>query len=116
MSHSEPHDIMLTAIKVHLSAAETALDGIELNDPSHARERALVELRAASTAHEEYTRSISHDLRNSLTLISGQVQLLQRMLTRESLSPARLRTALDRIEQSVMEANAIIRRFADLDS
>lgn len=110
----EPANIvLLTTIKGHMSAVETFLSTLDANDPLTACESALAELRSASLAQDEFNRAISHDLRNTLTMISGQAQLLGRAVANGTLDPARVQTAVDRIEQAVDHTATIIRRLSD---
>lgn len=48
------------------------------------RERALASLRAADRGHRAFCRAAAHDLRNPLSAIRGQSQLLTRRLRREA--------------------------------
>lgn len=114
MATPDPANIvLLTTIKGHMSAVETFLSTLDANDPLIACESALAELRSATRAQDEFNRAISHDLRNTLTMISGQAQLLGRAVATGTLDPARVQTAVDRIEQAVEQTTAIIRRLSD---
>jgi signal transduction histidine kinase len=105
--------VILATIKAHLSAAETALITVDRSDPIIACQAALAELRAATVSHDAYVRGIGHDLRNALTTISGQAQLLERYLDKGTLDPERVRIAVARIEEAVAQTNDIIRRLSD---
>lgn len=109
----DPTASSLATITAHLSAAEAVLARADPDDPATACQAALAEVRLATAAHQRYLRAVSHDLRNTLTLISGQAQLLERFLAKDTLTPDRLRVALQRIDQSIAAASNIIRRLSD---
>jgi signal transduction histidine kinase len=110
----DPAGNTLATIRAHLSAAETALADGNPADPAGAREAALVALRQATAAQDRFAWTMSHDLRNSFTAISGQAQLLERSLARDTLTPERIQRAVNQIIQSIDEANAILRKLSGL--
>lgn len=116
---SSPRDptaiILLASIRGHLRAAESVLILGEADDPVTACEAALAELRTAVIEHDQYIHGLSHDLRNALTTISGQAQLLERYLAKGTLDPARVRIAVERIDEAVRQMNEIIHRLNDTD-
>jgi signal transduction histidine kinase len=111
-SARDPARITLATIRAHLLAADTALADGKSADPVGACEAALAELRQATAAQDQFVREMSHDLRNSLTAISGQAQLLERYLGRDTLTPDRIERAVSQINQSIDGANAIIRKLS----
>ncbi|MBA2518277.1 MAG: hypothetical protein H0V24_01290 [Chloroflexia bacterium] len=105
----------MASIRGHLRAAESVLILGEADDPVTACEAALAELRAAVIEHDQYIHGLSHDLRNALTTISGQAQLLGRYLAKGTLDPARVQIAVERIDEAVRQMNEIIHRLNDTD-
>lgn len=97
----------------HLRTVEEVLARATADDALAACETALDHLRQASAAHEHHMREVSHDLRNTLTTVTGQAQILERLMARGELPPERVAKALKRITQSVAEANAIINRLSE---
>lgn len=112
-SSRDPTEATLTIVTLHLGAAEMALAGADPSESVTACQAALADLRLATVAHDRHVHGVSHDLRNTLTSISGQAQLLERSLAKDTLTPERIRQALQRIEQSVTEAAAILRRLSE---
>lgn len=73
-----------------------------MTTPSHNadNEQLVDELRAAIAARDEFIAIAAHELRNPMTPIVGQVQLLLSRARREQASPALLR-GLELLEQAV---------------
>lgn len=67
-------------------------------DPDH--DRLVEELRAAIAARDEFIAIAAHELRNPMTPIMGQVQLLLSRARREQASPAMLQ-GLEMLEMAV---------------
>jgi len=61
-----------------IEAAIDALRAMDLAAPERARVAALAALEAAIHEQNVFLHAVAHDLRNPLTAILGQVQLLQR--------------------------------------
>lgn len=68
--------------------------------PEADRERLIEELRAAIAARDEFIAIAAHELRNPMTPIVGQVQLLVSRARREQVSPSLLK-GLERLETAV---------------
>lgn len=100
-------------LTTYLHPVEDILASATAEDAVAACETALDQLRLASAAHDQHVREIGHDLRNTLTAVTGQAQILERLLARGSLPPERVARALGQITQSVAEANAIINRLSE---
>ena len=109
----DPAETTLATITAHLRAAEAVLGEADPVDPAAACQAALVEVRLASTAQRRYLRAVSHDLRNTMTSISGLSQMLERSLAKGTLTPERTHQALQRIDESVARAAAIINRLTE---
>ena len=65
--------------------------------PDADQERLIEELRAAIAARDEFIAIAAHELRNPMTPIVGQVQLLVSRARREQVSPSLLH-GLERLE------------------
>ncbi len=104
--------LTLAKIQAHLRAAESALADGNPNDPKAACRDALVELRLASAAHDQFLGEVSHDLRNRFTMITGQAQLIERSLAKGTVAPDRIQRAVGQITRSVAEANEFVRRLS----
>lgn len=109
-SRSDSHRDVVTS---HLRTVEDVLASATADDALVACEAALDHLRQASAAHDRHMREVSHDLRNALTTVTGQAQILERLMARGELPPERIAKALKRITESVAEANAIINRLSE---
>jgi signal transduction histidine kinase len=103
--------VTLATIRAYLGAAEAALADGTPPDPVAACESALAELRRAGAAHDRFVWEMSHDLRNNFTAITGQAQLLERSLDKGTISPDRVRKAVQQINQSIAEASAIVEKL-----
>lgn len=68
--------------------------------PHADKERLIEELRAAISARDEFIAIAAHELRNPMTPIVGQVQLLLSRARREQVSPALL-SGLEMLEMAV---------------
>lgn len=68
--------------------------------PDADKERLIEELRAAIAARDEFIAIAAHELRNPMTPIVGQVQLLLSRARREQVSPALL-SGLEMLETAV---------------
>jgi signal transduction histidine kinase len=112
-SFGDPAEATLATITAHLRAAEAVLGEADPVNPAAACQAALVEVHLASAAHRQYLRAISHDLRNTLTSISGLAQMIERSLAKGTLTPERTQQALQRIEESVTRAAGIINRLTE---
>jgi PAS domain S-box-containing protein len=80
------------------------------------RERAaLADAESAIRMRDELVASVSHDLKNPLTAISGQVQVLQFLATRgrDELTPERLLGSLDAISSTSKRMAALINELLD---
>lgn len=71
-----------------------------MTKPPADNERLIDELRAAIAARDEFIAIAAHELRNPMTPIVGQVQLLVSRARREQASPALLR-GLEMLEHAV---------------
>lgn len=70
------------------------------SSPGADNERLIEELRAAVTARDEFIAIAAHELRNPMTPIVGQVQLLLSRARREKVSPSLL-SGLEMLETAV---------------
>ncbi len=80
-----------------------------------AREQAArAEAEAANRARQELIAVLSHDLKNPLTAIKGQAQMLQRRLARgQTIDPERLAASLRSIEAAVAGASMLVGDLLD---
>ena len=83
-----------------------------------ARERALLRLQAVDHGHRTFCRAAAHDLRNPLSAIRGQSQLLARRIRRDAAAGAvpdidRLTTGLAAIDDAVGRLNLMIGALLD---
>jgi len=74
--------------------------------------RDITERKRTEEFREEYTHSISHDLRAPLTTIQGHAQLLQRALENAG-SESRLQRSVDAIANAARRMNAMIQDLVD---
>lgn len=111
---SDPNRVTnLAVMTTHLRTVEDVLSAATAADALTACETALANLRLASAAHDLHVREVSHDLRNALTAVTGQAQMLERLLAKGVLPPDRVARALQQITQSVTEATDILKRLSD---
>ena len=74
---------------------------------------ALKDAEAAIRMRDQLVASVSHDLKNPLTAISGQVQVLQFLAGRDELPPERLLGSLDAISSTSKRMAALINELLD---
>ena len=76
---------------------------------------ALADAEAAIRMRDQLVASVSHDLKNPLTAISGQVQVLQLLANRDrdELPPERLLGSLDAISRTATRMAALINELVD---
>jgi PAS domain S-box-containing protein len=76
---------------------------------------ALADAEAAIRMRDQLVAGVSHDLKNPLTAISGQVQVLQFLATRgrEELRPERLLGSLDAISSTAKRMTTLINELLD---
>jgi PAS domain S-box-containing protein len=76
---------------------------------------ALADAEAAIRMRDQLVASVSHDLKNPLTAISGQVQVLQLLANRghEELPPERLLGSLDAISGTAKRMTTLINELLD---
>jgi PAS domain S-box-containing protein len=76
---------------------------------------ALADAEAAIQMRDQLVASVSHDLKNPLTAISGQVQVLQFLATRgrDGLPPDRLLGSLDAISSTSRRMETLINELLD---
>jgi len=87
---------------------------LQAEQAAEAESAARTMAEMATRARDEFVATLSHDLRNPLTTIKGQVQVLQRRLEREGrLERARLLSALGLIETTTDIAAALIADLLD---
>ena len=101
-------DSILDTVRQHLARAEAILS----TDETPAAAAARAEIRAAMAQHESYARHLGHDLRNAITTISGQTQLLERQLSRDGLDRDRLRALLRRVIEATEHVTTVSRRIS----
>jgi signal transduction histidine kinase len=85
--------------RAHVLPGQKA-DGMTPPSPTADQERLIEELRAAIAARDEFIAIAAHELRNPMTPIVGQVQLLLSRARREQASPALLQ-GLETLEVAV---------------
>ncbi len=73
----------------------------------------ITHLHDLQEQREDLLRTVSHDLRNPLTSIQGQAQLLARTLAREGIDDARLSRSVDAIVGSAKQMGAMIEELVD---
>ena len=73
---------------------------VVLRETVEARDRALVELRAAERDQDAFVVAAVHELKTPLTAIKGQGQLLRRRADCGALGPDRLASGLARIDDA----------------
>jgi PAS domain S-box-containing protein len=76
---------------------------------------ALADAEAAISTRDQLVASVSHDLKNPLSAISGQVQVLQLLATRgrDELPPERLLGSLDAISGTAKRMATLINELLD---
>jgi signal transduction histidine kinase len=71
--------------------------------------------RASLERRDAFLATVSHDLKNPLSLIAGQAQLLRRVADREgALSASRIGEGLGRIEASIARMNGMVDELVDI--
>lgn len=111
---SAPHHALAAgiAMEAHLQSVRDelmAMDGAPVL--GEARSRALNHLTEAERLHGEFLRVTAHDLRNPLSAIRGQAQLLGRRLTRVESGAA---LDLDRVAAGMTAIDAAVGRSVNL--
>jgi PAS domain S-box-containing protein len=77
--------------------------------------RDVSERRRFERMQEEFLSALAHDLKNPLTAVHGQTQLLQRRLTRGQLpDAARLADRLEGIDAAVAQMTALLDELTDI--
>jgi PAS domain S-box-containing protein len=77
--------------------------------------RDISERRRVERLHEEFIATVAHDLKNPLTAMRGQTQLLQRRLRRgEAVASDRLEAGLETIDASALQMTTLIDELADV--
>ena len=84
--------------RLHAAVAILAQATVVLRETVEARDRALVELRAAERDQDAFVAAAVHELKTPLTAIKGQGQLMRRHAERGRLEDARLRAGLAEID------------------
>ena len=88
-------------------ADEAVLEQVRLTEASERQE--------AEQRQQEFLDDIAHDLRNPLTAVKGQAQLLLRQLDRKgAIDPARLRSGLHGIDAGIEQMSAQIAELQDV--
>ena len=89
---------------------------MDVATPEPARDAATAELRAAVRDQDAFLHAAAHDLRNPLTAIRGQVQLLQRRARRigtPEFDPTRFDGGLAGIDLAVARTMELIDALLD---
>jgi len=94
--------------------AAMAMDG----GLGEAANRAIASLREAEHQRQEFLRSVAHDLRNPLSAVRGQAQLMTRRLRRDreagiTSDLARLQHGLEAIDAAAMRLSDLITRLLE---
>lgn len=77
--------------------------------------RDVTERKRLEQLHQEFIATVVHDLKNPLTAMHGQTQLLRRRLTRgEPVEPARLDAGLETIEHAAVQMTTLLDELADV--
>ena len=113
-TRSAPSQRALASCRERLRAAVAILAQatIVLRETVEARERALVELRAAERDQDAFVVAAVHELKTPLTALKGQGQLLRRHADRGRLDDARLRAGLAQIDAAADKLAAALDALA----
>ncbi|MFN8592779.1 MAG: PAS domain S-box protein [Thermomicrobiales bacterium] len=77
--------------------------------------RDVSERKRLEQSHLEFIATVAHDLKNPLTAMRGQTQLLRRRLDRGQIpDPARLESALETIDTSAVQMTTLLDELADV--
>lgn len=96
------------AYRRHIAAAMAALDGMDVESPLAARDRAVAELGRATDEQAAFLHAAAHDLRNPLTALRGQAQLLRRRARQAGVGGVEV----DRVNRSVAAIEEAAERTA----
>lgn len=113
--HSES---VARAYRRHMAAAMTALEAMDGTAPLAARDAAMAELERAVAERDAFFHAAAHDLRNPLTALRGQAQLLGRRargVGQEGVDAARVKRSIDAIEEATERTAILIDRLLDAD-
>ena len=88
-------------------------------DAARIRDDAMVELKAALREYDAFLDAAAHDLRNPLTAIKAQAQLLRRRIGRAAPSDvdpvSRVEDGLARIEVAVVQLSSLVDDLLERD-
>ena len=111
-----PSEQAAVTTRRHLAAAVAALRAMDPAAPWASRDEALAELLAAAREQNAYLHAVAHDLRNPLTALRGQTQLLRRRVRRAdlaSIEAARFEEGMARIEDATERTVQLIDSLLD---
>lgn len=101
-----------------IAAALAALGGMDPAAPLDAKEAATAALENAMRDQDEFLHAAAHDLRNPLTALRGQAQLLDRRARRADVNGVeaeRVRQGMAAIEAAAERMSTMIDRLLDAD-
>jgi signal transduction histidine kinase len=104
------------ASRRYLAEAVAALRAMDRAEPDAARDRALSALDAAVRHQDAFLHAAAHDLRNPLTALRGQAQLLGRRARRDDpagVEASRVRQGVAAIEEAADRTALLIDQLLD---
>ena len=111
-----PSDATEAGVRLHAALADVEAIPRTLQAHDDEIRAALIVLRQAIRAQDDFLHAVAHDLRNPLAAIRGQVQLLQRRAGRfdlPSIEAERLVGPLVAIDGAVSRTAELIDRLLD---
>ena len=103
------------AARQHLAEAIAALRAMECAESCASRDEALAALEAAVRQQDAFLHAAAHDLRNPLTALRGQAQLLGRRARRDAagVEASRVRQGVEAIEEAADRTAALVDQLLD---
>lgn len=106
------------AWRLNIAAAQAALRAMDPAAPLDAKDTAMAALENAIRDQDEFLHAAAHDLRNPLTALRGQAQLLDRRARRADVTEVdaeRVRRGMAAIEDAAERMSRLIERLLDAD-